>query len=68
MTFVTLDLVRGYGTTDYTLLLQENRIMSAPVVAGLCGLFCMVAIYVAWKVYKDTREMKRKIEDDNRHQ
>jgi hypothetical protein len=26
----------------------------------------MVAIYVAWKVYKDTREMKRKIEEDKK--
>lgn len=39
--------------------------MSAPVVAALCGVFCIIAIYVAWKVYKDTRNMKRKIEEDD---
>lgn len=57
------------GCIDYLRIFvathQASQFMSAPLVAAICGVFCIVAIYVAWKVYKDTRNMKSRIDEED---
>lgn len=38
--------------------------MPVQLFAVICVLICIVALYIAWKVYKDTRNMKKKVKDD----
>jgi hypothetical protein len=38
--------------------------MGVQVFAGACILICLVAIYFAWKIYRDTRQLKKKAEEE----
>ena len=38
--------------------------MGPQVFAIICIIICVVAIYFSWKVYKDTRKIKKKVEEE----
>ncbi len=48
------------------LLTSTNlRIMAPQLFAAICVIICVVALYFAYKIYKDTRKLKKKVEDDD---